>query len=189
MFGRTGESHHSPARFQSRQTSTKGLPATLTTGDSCMSHLGHATTSLIATPIRRLAFLCSAVVLGIAVFAILSIPQRLEPGQVIDRYGTYRFPAGRRTLRIQKDVSGNVVVTVRHRAMRYRFIPYMVSNTLATFESERDWFISVDEYDRLWVYHGHWDRAWGPLRENAFRWLYPVCPCRLDAWRILHRNR
>jgi ribonuclease HII len=69
-------------------------------------------------------------------------------------------------------------VTVRHQATRFYFIPYSYSYSgrPTIFESERDWFVSVDQYDRLWIYHGHWDRAWGELRQMPSGGIIPFSP-------------
>lgn len=104
-------------------------------------------------------------VLGVAV--VVSGPQRLQPGEVIDELGEYRFPTGNRKLSITKDESGNVRVAIHRQKLPFYCGPYGYTPTGRPrhFESERDWFVSVDKYNRLWKYIGHWHRDWGTLRQ------------------------
>ena len=122
--------------------------------------------------------------LSVALFAILALltatafvskPERLRPGHVVDKAGEYRLPSGS-TLKIAEDDAGNVHVTVRQKSTRFYCIPYFYSDRITVFGSERDWFASVDEYDRIWVYHGHWDRKWGELRKMPSGGTVPYAP-------------
>lgn len=101
----------------------------------------------------------------IPLFFLVPEPSRLQAGEVIDKLGDYQFPTGRQRLTITKDSSGNIHVTVQHRTTRFFIFPHSYSDTVATFESERDWFVSIDQYNRLWMYYGHWDRGLGKLRK------------------------
>ncbi|WP_298862307.1 hypothetical protein [uncultured Gimesia sp.] len=100
----------------------------------------------------------------IVVIILLSRP-RLKAGQVIDQFGTYRFPSGGHKLEINKTESGNVEVTVHWRTTRFYVIPLMVKDKFHTFESERDWFVSIDRYQRIWLFMGEWNKQWGKLRK------------------------
>jgi hypothetical protein len=119
--------------------------------------------------------ICSSIVI-LAIFFLLSKPQPLQPGQVVDTLGDYKCPNGRQTLRIKKDDSGNIHISVSRRATLFSIIPYSYWDRSATFESERDWFASVDQYDRLWIYQGHWDKRWGRLREMPSGGTIPYAP-------------
>ncbi|HIF01352.1 MAG TPA: hypothetical protein EYQ63_31220 [Fuerstia sp.] len=132
--------------------------------------------ALLPKRIRTLPYFVCAIAAGLALLAFVSAPHRLRPGQVIDEVGDYRFPTGKRTLSIAEDDFGNIHVTVQHKATRLYFIPYSYSDRPTLFESERDWFVSVDQYDRLWIYHGHWDRAWGELRQMPSGGTIPYAP-------------
>lgn len=99
--------------------------------------------------------------LVLTVAAFVSGSQQIQPGQVVDKLGEYRFPGDSRQLKITKDDSGWIRVAVRHQTTRFFCIPWSYWEVRGSFESERDWFVSVDQYDRLWIYHGHWNRAWG----------------------------
>lgn len=121
------------------------------------------------------------VVLGVVVLLTVSavmwhLPPRLSPEQVINQLGTYRFPTGNSTLQIAKDESGNVSVTVHNQTTRFYFIPHTYADPPTTFESEREWFVSVDKYQRLWVFHGHRDRSWGKLRAMPSGGTIPHAP-------------
>jgi hypothetical protein len=135
--------------------------------------------TVVVNPRRAWRFLF-AIIGGVVLFTVVAfiwqLPQRLSAGQVVDQFGTYRFPTGRRTLQIAKDDFGNVTVSVSRQMRRFYVIPYTVTAPQSTFESERDWFVCVDKYQRLWVYHGHWDRAWGKLRQMPSGGTIPYAP-------------
>jgi len=115
----------------------------------------------------RLCIVCAIICIA-ALLAVLAIFRhtlpRLRPGQVVDELGTYRFPTGNRELTIDLDDSGNVHITTHQFVTEYYVIPKGHNENVYSFESERGWFISVDEYERLWVFYGRWDKVWGTLR-------------------------
>lgn len=139
-------------------------------GGLLMSDCKSGTGEADPRPIRRFIFIsCTAMALLAAITLIAIIvfapnPRRLVPGEVIDRLGVFRFPTGNRTLSITRDDFGNIHVTVHYQTTRFYLIPHSYADSLIVFESERDWFLSVDQYERLWLYRGHWDREWGKLR-------------------------
>ena len=143
------------------------------------SHMSEPKHEIARSRRKRIGPLAVAILVSFAVLTVavvVSRPERLRPGQVIDQVGEYRFPTGGSKLRITKDDSGNVHVTVRRQATRFGFLPYFYSDTSCVFESERDWFVSVDRYGRLWQYHGHWDPAWGKLRKMPSGGTIPYAP-------------
>lgn len=128
--------------------------------------------------IDKFVYATVAIVVVLGVTVVVSGPQRLQPGEVIDELGEYRFPSGNRKLSITKDESGNVRVAVHRQKFPYYCGPYGYSPTgrPRLFESERDWFLSVDKYNRLWGYLGHWDPAWGTLRQMPSGGTIPYAP-------------
>lgn len=106
--------------------------------------------------------------------AAVELPQ-LTAGQIVQATGKLRLPSGKRWLEVAEDDTGNVHIEVHRdstvvRCIPFTRIPYHTSpwayvETSVVIESERDWFVCVDQYDRLWVYYGRWDKQWGKLRE------------------------
>ncbi|MAG93058.1 MAG: hypothetical protein CMJ48_04845 [Planctomycetaceae bacterium] len=126
----------------------------------------HANTASPATHKWNRILIGSAVLLMLVLLALLlfSSLDRLRPGQLVDDLGTYRSPSGRQKVEISKSPEGNIIVTQLRRSRQSPLLkPYsQVGRT--EFEAERDWFLSFDEYDRLWLFIGEWDRDWGRLR-------------------------
>ncbi|WP_459554517.1 hypothetical protein [Lacunimicrobium album] len=119
------------------------------------------------------------IVVGVVVAVCLAVwdPRpRLKVGQVVDRVGEYRYPSGDRRLKIIEDADGNIAISTQYRVMRYYLFPVWFENNNTLFESERDWFATVDQYERLWVYHGPWDKAWGPKRKMPSGGTVPYPP-------------
>ena len=104
-----------------------------------------------------------------------SLPQLLA-GQIIETCGKYRFPTGDSSLEVTEDQSGNISVAVRVQSsvvwclpltrIPYRTASWSYIEHQITVESELVWFVSVDQYERLWVYYGNWDSQWGELRKR-----------------------
>ncbi len=126
--------------------------------------------------IRSLVAVVGVVALLTILALVWNLPPRLNSQQVVNQLGTYRFPTGNSTLQIAKDESGNLAITVHHQTTRFYFIPYTYTAPPIIFESEREWFVSVDKYQRLWVYHGHWDQTWGELRQMPSGGTIPCDP-------------
>lgn len=119
-------------------------------------------------PVRRTQWLLAVpavLVLAVLVVYLWNLPRTLNAGEVIDQFGTYRYPDGRKLVEITRTEAGNVELTISRLSYRYYIIPTRTSDHLHTFEAERDWFVSVDRYQRLWLFVGSWDRKWGPLRK------------------------
>ena len=119
-------------------------------------------------PKRKVAIGFIVAVLGVVALLVIiavirSLPPRLSPEQLVNQFGTYRFPTGNSTLQIAKDGSGKINVTVHQQTNLFYFIPHTSTDLPHSFESDREWFVSVDEYQRLWVFHGHRQRSWGNL--------------------------
>jgi hypothetical protein len=134
------------------------------------------------TPPRRsratlslVVIVCTCALLTI-LFLVWNLPPRLRSQQVVSQPGTYRFPTGNNSIQVAKDQSGNLTITVHRQGMRFYFFPFTYSEPPITFESEREWFLTVDRYQRLWVYHGHWDRIWGELRQMPSGGTIPYAP-------------
>lgn len=114
---------------------------------------------------RRICIVVIGLVSLLLVYWI-SFP-RLQPDEIVDQFGIYRLPRDGRMLKITQDDDGNVVVSV---------FGGFSSKVLTTFESERGWFLCVDRFQRLWIYHGHWDRDWGALRKMPSGGTVPYAP-------------
>lgn len=126
--------------------------------------------------IRALVAVVGVVALLTVLVLVWNLPPRLNSQQVVNQLGTYRFPTGNSTLQIAKDQSGNLTITVHRQTTRFYFIPYTYTDPPITFEAEREWFVSVDKYQRLWVFHGHWDQTWGELRQMPSGGTIPYDP-------------
>ncbi|MEP3478731.1 MAG: hypothetical protein ABJZ55_05745 [Fuerstiella sp.] len=117
--------------------------------------------------------------------AIDLLPQ-LGPGQIVEDCGKFRFPRGNRTLHLSEDDHSNVHIAVHVRSsvvccvpfttIPYRTVPWESVEHEVVVESEREWFASVDRYDRLWVYYGRWDKQWGNLRKLPGGGTRPYAP-------------
>lgn len=116
---------------------------------------------------RRFWFLFGLVFLLLSLFIAnrSSKPPRLEVGRVIDQFGTFRFPSGGNRLEIKKTESGNVEVSVFRKRSGFHFFPLINKQGPLTFEAERDWFVSVDGVQRVWVFRGRWKKEWGDKRK------------------------
>ena len=84
---------------------------------------------------------------------------------MIDQFGTFRFPSGSNRLEIEKTASGNVEVTIHRRRGGFHFFPSIHKHGPLSFEAERDWFVCVDRYQRVWVFRGRWKKEWGNIRK------------------------
>jgi len=127
--------------------------------------------SLVALPSflkrkRRIgAFAIALILVSIVVNYTLKHGENgLRPNQVVDSFGSYSLPNGRDRIAISKTPEGNVRVTFFHPQRKYYFLKTFFPRTLMEFEAERDWFLSVDDYDRIWLFIGRWDPKWGELR-------------------------
>ena len=111
-------------------------------------------------PERRRRWTIAAI--GVAVtaailfgLAVLTGPARLKTDQVLREYGTYVSPS-------------NQMITVGFASrspwlsILDRFVNRKRARQVARFtefEVERDWFLCIDEYDRLWLFTGRRDPA------------------------------
>lgn len=119
--------------------------------------------------------------LAIVVVVILRLPPKLEAGQVIDQFGVYRFPAGGHQFEIKKTADNNVQIILHRRITEVKLFSIPVYSRLAadrpiSFEAERGWFVSVDRYQRLWIFHGLWDKEWGAPRPMPSGGTVPYAP-------------
>lgn len=128
----------------------------------------HGTVSLV--------FMVGALGLFAILFFVRNLPPRLNSQQVVSTPGTYRFPTGHQAIQVAKDHLGNITITVHRQGTRLFFLPFTYTEPPITFESEREWFLSVDRYQRLWVFHGHWDREWGESRQMPSGGTIPYGP-------------
>lgn len=118
----------------------------------------------------RFLFAVGFLLMMIAAIIFYRLPPKLEAGQVIDTCGLYRFPSGGHQLEIRKTAENNLKITIHRRVVEFSLFSIPVYSRLAPdrpshFEAERDWFVAVDRYQRLWVYYGRWDREWGEKRK------------------------
>jgi len=114
-----------------------------------------------------------------------SLPQ-LRAGQLVHNCGEFRFPNDSRTLEVSELESGNVSIAIRAESsvvwcIPFTKIPYRTSSQSyikhqVVVESERDWFGSVDRYNRLWIFYGRWNKQWGQLRELPGGGTRPYAP-------------
>ncbi|QDT84556.1 hypothetical protein MalM14_22160 [Gimesia chilikensis] len=119
-------------------------------------------------PTRRIQWfmvLPAVLVLAVLVVYVWSLPQTLTAGEVIDQLGVYRYPDGRKLVKITRTEAGNVKITTSQLSYRYFIIPRRTVDQFHTFEAEREWFVSVDQYQRLWLFVGRWQKEWGPNRK------------------------
>jgi len=110
----------------------------------------------------------------------------LRAGQIVENIGEFRFPRGKRTLQLSEDDNGNVHIAVYVQSSAVWCIPFTkipyrtrLLNHIehrVIFESERHWFATVDQYDRLWIYYGCWDKQWGKLRQLPSGGTRPYSP-------------
>lgn len=119
--------------------------------------------------------------LALAGVVLLRLPPKLEAGQVIDQVGVYRFPAGGHQLEIKETADNIVHIMFHRRIMEVELFSTPIYSRLAadrpiTFEAERDWFVSVDRYQRLWIFRGRWDKEWGALRPIPSGGTVPYAP-------------
>ena len=141
-----------------------------------MSAIQVSTTKLKSRPLRRTAIVgIIAAVLVVSSLAWLA-PRRLTPGQVVDQVGTYRFPAGDRALTVARDASGNIIVSIQRQNSWFQAVRDTRRKREFEFEGEREWFLAVDEFQRLWVFRGKWDPAWGQKRRMSSGGTVPKAP-------------
>ncbi|MDB5392245.1 MAG: hypothetical protein JWM11_7891 [Planctomycetaceae bacterium] len=128
--------------------------------------------SRLAVPRRRLkrnivlAMSALCIVATLISVVVLRLPRRLEAGQVVDQIGTYRFPSGSRHLEIVKAEEGHVQVMLNWPGKRAWFLPTQVQRSMGIIDAGREWFVSVDEHERTWLFVGPWDPQWGPSRKG-----------------------
>jgi hypothetical protein len=101
----------------------------------------------------------------IMIIAALFRPPRLQPGQIVGEFGTYRSPSGRLRLTISESTEGIVGITMRRPTKQFYVLNTYSEKGVAHFEAEREWFLCFDEYDRLWLFVGRWDPRWGESRK------------------------
>jgi len=126
-------------------------------------------------PRRRPRFIIAGaslagIVLALLCLVVLTGAQRLEPDEVVRDHGTYVSP-GRRFQVVVRETRNDTIriefespnpwtrLLSRFSKSNYPF-PGLISET----EVKRDWFLCFDQYDRLWLFVGPWDREQGPLR-------------------------
>ena len=130
----------------------------------------------------RYLFVVGFLMLMIAAIIYYRLPPKLEAGQVIDECGFYRFPSGGHQLEIKKTTENNMQITVHRRVVEFSLFSIPVYSRLAPdqptyFGAERDWFVAVDRYQRLWIYRGPWDLEWGAPRllpSRGYGQLFPA---------------
>ena len=137
----------------------------------------------------------SSLIALVAVVAMLLISSEDEPtdtlpqlvaGQIVEATGKTRLPSGKRWMEVSEDDSGNLHIEVYRESTAVRCIPFTgipyrtsawayVEHSIVV-ESERDWFVSADQYDRIWVYYGRWAKEWGALRKMPGGGTHPYAP-------------
>jgi hypothetical protein len=117
---------------------------------------------------RAAAIVVVAIGALLVAIAIVAGAPRLRPDEIVREFGAYDSPGNRfRVVVAESDqkavtftlVSPNPWKRLTTRLSHGRLMPGV------EFEVERDWFFCFDQYDRLWVFVGRWDRDWGPLRQ------------------------
>lgn len=128
------------------------------------------------TPRRRPRFIVAGVsfagiVLALLTFLVLTGAERLEPDEVVRNCGRYVSPGRRFQVVVSETENDTVRIVVespnpwKRFLSRFRNSNYPYPGLIAETEVELDWFLCFDEYDRLWMFLGPWDRGWGPLRQ------------------------
>ena len=105
-----------------------------------------------------------AVLAGIAAI-LATIPEQLQPGEIVDDLGTYKSPRGSQFVVISEPTDGIVGVTMQYPSTRFYVLNTFADDTIHEFEIEREWFLCFDKYERLWLFRGKWDSKWGETQE------------------------
>ena len=136
------------------------------------SSVSHSTSSRSLSPSERKRRIIKSVSVGVIaasvwISAIVHFgPQsnRLQPGQIVEEFGTFRSPRGHFGVKISETTPGIISVTrLRAKPWLYFFTTYEQERP-HDFDAERDWFVSFDNYDRLWTFRGKWDVSRGRPR-------------------------
>lgn len=112
-----------------------------------------------------LALVAGAVAALLIAIGIALTPRRLKPGEVIAEFGTFRSPAGRSGVVIRKADQGLIELTLQRPMEVFSLIAVRGDSSVTQFDAEREWFVAFDEFERLWVYIGPWDKRWGKTHE------------------------
>ena len=107
----------------------------------------------------------AVLILFVLVAYVWSLPRTLTAGEVIDESGVYCYPGGKKLVEITRTHAGNIEITTSRLSYLYYIIPRRTVDQFHTFEAEREWFVSVDQYQRLWLFVGRWHKEWGPNRK------------------------
>ena len=115
----------------------------------------------------------AVLILFVLVAYVWSLPRTLTAGEVIDESGVYCYPGGKKLVEITRTQAGNIEITTSRLSYLYYIIPRRTVDQFHTFEAEREWFVSVDQYQRLWLCVGRWHKEWGPNRKMPSRETVP----------------
>lgn len=124
---------------------------------------------------RRPVFIAGVGVAGIVsaltLLIVLTGAERLEPDEIVRDYGTYVSPGRRFQLVVRETANRTICVELESPVWWQRIVARFLDRSGRSrrlpdleFEVERDWFLCFDDYDRIWIFVGQWDRGWGPLR-------------------------
>jgi len=124
------------------------------------------------TPIRRFrtaAIGFATIAVALLAIVILTGARRLRPDEIVREVGAYNSPGNRFRVVVAESDQRTVTFTLVS-PRPWKRVTAILDNgrplpAVVELEVERDWFLCFDEYDRLWLFVGPWDRDSGPLRQ------------------------
>lgn len=111
-----------------------------------------------------------------AALVLVTRPRQLEPGECVSEPGVYRSPGGGYRITIFEPSDGFKSIALTRRRRRFWIWYEYVAGRPTLVDQERDWFHCFDQYDRLWNYHGRWNKAWGATRQHPGGGYSPHTP-------------
>jgi len=139
---------------------------------------------LHARPTRVFITISTLLIAVTLFFLIINSSNTTAPGEIIENVGSYRSPSGKYRIEIRKTDAETIEISKLTTSWRYHVVPVRSRSNVATFSPKRDWFLCFDQYDRLWFYHGIWDRSWGmPADSRSYG-----AAVHLEGFRSLQNN-
>ncbi len=139
----------------------------------------------------NLAVFAAAAALAVTlIFNVWSsqLPRVVRTDQIIDQYGMYLSPARRQIVEIAKSDAGNVETMVRGWGVGRDGVCKQYKYQVFEFEAERNWFLTIDQHQRLWLYRGPWNRDWPDRRKMPSGGSIPYTPAVLMDGRWFDRR-
>lgn len=118
------------------------------------------------------------------------LPRVIRTDQIIDQYGMYLSPTRRQLVEIVKRDTGSVQAMLYYWGVGRDGVYRHYTSRRYEFEAERNWFLTVDRYERLWLYRGPWNRNWPNRRDMPSGGTVPYPPSVLmDGWWFDRRSQ